>query len=48
MLVALDPTSGATLITLPIGATPSRFTSPSAGDGRIFVAAGPQLFAFGQ
>jgi outer membrane protein assembly factor BamB len=48
MLVALDPTSGATLITLPIGATPSRFTSPSAGDGRIFVAAGQQLFAFGQ
>jgi outer membrane protein assembly factor BamB len=47
-VVALDPASGALLATLPIGTTPSHFTSPAAGDGRIFIAAGQQLFALGQ
>jgi hypothetical protein len=47
-VVALDPATGAVLTTLPIGATPSHFTSLAAGDGRIFVAAGQRLFALGQ
>jgi outer membrane protein assembly factor BamB len=47
-LVAFDPSSGQQLAIWQIGQTPSRFTSPAAGDGRIFVAAGRRLLAFGR
>ena len=38
-VVALDPASGQTIVSEPIGSVPSQFTSPAAGAGRIVVGA---------
>jgi outer membrane protein assembly factor BamB len=46
-LVALDPSSGRTILTQHIGDVPSRFTSPAAGSGRVVVGAGRVVVAFG-
>jgi outer membrane protein assembly factor BamB len=46
-LLALDASTGKTLSTHHIGAVPSRFTSPAAGDGLVVVAAQRRLLAFG-
>jgi outer membrane protein assembly factor BamB len=46
-LVALDRSSGHTLISQRLGRVPSRFTSPALGDGRVVVAAGAVVSAFG-
>jgi outer membrane protein assembly factor BamB len=46
-LVAFNPTTGATLWSQSIGSVPSRFTSPAAGDGRVVVAVGSRVLAFG-
>ncbi len=44
-LVALDPTNGRTVSSQAIGDVPSQFTTPSAGSGRIVVAAGRKVSA---
>lgn len=46
-LVAFNTTTGATLSSQTIGSVPSRFTSPAAGDGRVVVAVGARVVAFG-
>jgi outer membrane protein assembly factor BamB len=46
-LVALDASTGNTLASRPIGSVPSRFTSPSAGGGRVVVAAARTVMSFG-
>jgi outer membrane protein assembly factor BamB len=46
-LIALDPASGRTVASEPIGNVPSRFTSPAAGGGRVVVAAERKVVAFG-
>ncbi len=46
-LVALDPSSGKTIASQPIGDVPSRFTSLAAGGGRVVVGAGRVVLAFG-
>ncbi|HMC51995.1 MAG TPA: PQQ-binding-like beta-propeller repeat protein [Acidimicrobiales bacterium] len=46
-LAAIDPVSGGRLISQQIGRVPSRFTSPAAGGGRVVVAAGRTVMAFG-
>lgn len=46
-LVALDPSSGRTLLSEHLGNVPSRFTSPAAGSGRVVVGAGRVVVAFG-
>ncbi len=46
-LVALDASSGRTLLSEHIGNVPSRFTSPAAGAGRVVVPAGRVVMAFG-
>jgi hypothetical protein len=46
-LVALDLSSGNTLSSQHIGAVPSRFTAPAVGAGRVVVAAGRKVRAFG-
>jgi hypothetical protein len=46
-LIGLDPSSGSTLSSQPIGTVPSRFTSPAAGAGRVIVGAARTLVAFG-
>ena len=46
-LLALDPSTGSRLASLPIGTVPSRFTSPAAGGGRVLVAASRTVMAFG-
>lgn len=45
-LLALNPETGATLFTASIGQQSSRFTTPSAGDGLLYAAAGDTVFAF--
>jgi outer membrane protein assembly factor BamB len=42
----LDPHTGAVRFSAPT-AQPAHFATPAAGDGRIFVAAGGRVFAFG-
>jgi outer membrane protein assembly factor BamB len=46
-LVALDESSGRPLTSQHLGPVPSRFTSPAAGGGRVIVAAGRVVIAFG-
>jgi len=46
-LTALDPTSGKTIASEPIGSVPSQFTSPAAGGGRVVVGADRKVAAFG-
>ena len=46
-LVALDESSGRPLTSQHLGPVPSRFTSPAAGGGRVVVAAGSVVTAFG-
>jgi len=46
-LVALDESSGRQQASQHIGSVPSRFTSPAAGGGRVVVAAGRVVIAFG-
>jgi hypothetical protein len=46
-LIALDPASGRTIASEPIGSVPSQFTSPAAGGGRIVVGAERKVAAFG-
>jgi outer membrane protein assembly factor BamB len=46
-LIALDPGSGDKIWSGHIGTTPSRFTSAAAGGGRVVVAAGRRVQAFG-
>ena len=46
-LIALDPASGKTITSEPIGTVPSEFTSPAAGRGLIVVGAERRLSAFG-
>jgi outer membrane protein assembly factor BamB len=46
-LVALDPASGKTVSSEPIGSVPSQFTSPAAGLGRVVIGAERRLLAFG-
>jgi outer membrane protein assembly factor BamB len=46
-LIALDPASGRTIASEPIGRVPSQFTSPAAGGGRVVVGADRKLAAFG-
>ena len=46
-LVALDESSGRPLTSQHLGPVPSRFTSPAAGGGRVVVAAGRVVMAFG-
>ena len=46
-LVALDESSGRPLTSQHFGPVPSRFTSPAAGGGRVVVAAGRVVMAFG-
>ncbi len=46
-LVALDASSGRTVLSEHIGNVPSRFTSPAAGSGRVVVPAGRVVIAFG-
>ena len=47
VLVAVDPSTGKTLFSQDIGRVPSRFTSPAAAGGRVFVAADRKVLAFG-
>jgi len=46
-LVALDESSGHQLSSEHLGPVPSRFTSPGAGAGRVIVAVGRVIVAFG-
>jgi hypothetical protein len=46
-LVALDPRSGTTITSEPIGPVPSQFTSPAAGLGLVVVGSERKLSAFG-
>jgi outer membrane protein assembly factor BamB len=45
-LYQLDPAGGAVRFSAPIG-EPAHFATPAAGAGRIFVAAGGRVYAFG-
>ena len=46
-LVALNPSTGASLISIAIGTVPSRFTVPAAGARLVLVAADRSVSAFG-
>jgi outer membrane protein assembly factor BamB len=46
-LVALDESSGRTLVSKRVGRVPSRFTSPALGGGRVVAAAGRAVSSFG-
>jgi hypothetical protein len=46
-LVGLDPSTGASLISIAIGTVPSRFTVPAAGARLVLVAADRSVSAFG-
>jgi outer membrane protein assembly factor BamB len=45
-LYQLDPSDGRVRFSAPIG-EPAHFATPAAADGRVFVAAGARVFAFG-
>jgi outer membrane protein assembly factor BamB len=45
-LMALDPSSGATRFSVSLGFPATRFLSPSAAGGRLFVADGRRILAF--
>ena len=46
-LVALDESSGDTVVSESVGRVPSRFTSPAVGGGRVVAAAGRVVSSFG-
>ena len=46
-LVALDESSGDTVVSESVGRVPSRFTSPALGGGRVVAAAGRVVSSFG-
>jgi len=46
-IVALDSSDGRQLFSQGVGGVPSRFTTPAAGLGRVAVAAGRHVIAFG-